>query len=172
MLVANGLFEESTKQHRGRDIANGLGVVSIIDVLVDNAVLPVQEAARRVLKGTKGSILLWPRRLIQVECMGESEPKNRCPPPRSKSKLKLPPLEPTTSIKNPTKMDDKVDEMPTMVKLLFSKMAKHSTFETYDFPAEEHIFGVPKLVTLCWVDFDDLWKGDMLSETLISLYQW
>jgi hypothetical protein len=119
-----------------------------------------------VLKTAKGLFLLWPRRFIVVESMGESEPTNLCPPPIIKGNHSNP------HPANPPSKVVALSEMPPFVKLLFQKLSQQNTYGTYNFPAPKGIFGVGKLITLCWVDFEDMWRSDMLCETLMSLYQW
>lgn len=165
MLVANGFFEESIRKHHNKDVPDGLGVVSLVDILFENAMLPIPEPSCRLLKGAKGMILLWPRRLIRVESLGEEEPTNLCPPPLVKGKRVFP-IAP-----NPTSKDVDIEKMPPSIQLLFQKLSGHNTLGTYNFASPPPILGVGKLITLCWVDFEDMWRMDMVTETLMSLYQ-
>lgn len=166
MHVANGIYEESLKQHHTKPIPPDLGVVTLVEIIVVDALLPIPEPSCRVLKDAKGYFLLWPRRLIVVESFNESEPTNLCPPSIRKRKLST--LQPQKAQHNVVE----VDEMPSFVKLLFTKLSGHSHFLTYNFAAPKPIFGVGKLVTVCWVDFIDMCRLNMLPDTIMSLYQW
>lgn len=179
--VANGIFEESIKLHHGNSIPIGLGVVSITKPILGEARLPLVEGSCQTVKSAMGMLLLWPRRLIVVEGRGESAPQNLCPPFHRKQK---PPLstKPTTNCEkpphnSPTKIQTtkqslvSVLEMPPIVKLVHDKLSMKDKCSTYTFPTPKEVFGVPKDIVLCSVDFEDLWRCDLLTENIMSLYQ-
>ena len=35
----------------------------------------------------------------------------------------------------------------------------------------DYVFGIGRLIVVCWVDFEDLWKCNMATEPIMSLYQ-
>lgn len=181
LLVANGSFEESIKLHHGIPIPIGLGVVSITKPILGDARLPLVETSCQTVKLAVGMLILWPRRLIVVESMGESEPKNLCPKfiptPKSLQIPKPPTIDNTKSTinspkKNLTHTPSKVDvvDMPPMVKILYEKLSTHNKQSTYSFPTTKEVFGIGKLIMLVWVDFEDLWRCEMVNQGLMSLY--
>lgn len=126
-------------------------------------------------------MILWPRRLVVVESLGESDPKSLCPPRKvtkkqqsspnqQKHELLPKPLE-EPLINKPSKVVPLTDMAP-MLRMLCEKLSRHNPLETYHFPTPNSVFGVERLITVLWADFEDIWKGDMIAETAMSLHQW
>jgi hypothetical protein len=62
-------------------------------------------------------------------------------------------------------------KMPGSLKVLFDKISNHSKMGSYNFPVPKGVFGVGRLIVVCWVDFEDIWKCNMATEPIMSLYQ-
>lgn len=151
--------------HHGNTIPQGVARVSLDKALVPSASLPFPEENVVKVGKAEGNFLLWPRRLIRVLSLREGVPKFL---------RKSLPKEPTLKQpKAPIAIKEAADlqPMPQFVGVMYNWMRTIDPESYYVFAAHQRVFGVERNLIVCWKDFDDFWKFDMIPGTIMGLNQ-